>query len=366
MDLIIDTIPLLSPLTGVGKYTYEISKRLLHLQPTFYYGFYSKELRLPTLNTTKNFLDKFSGIKKLIRHTLELIPSKTYDVYFEPNFIPRKNINAHKVVTTIHDLSFYKHKEWHPKETIQYFDKYFLPRIKKTDVIITDSNYIKNELIQTFGFDSDMIKAIHLGIDFDVFKPYPQQSLQITRQKFNLPQDFILFVGSIEPRKNLVNLLKAYNILPPSIKRRFPLLLVGFRGWNNAEVMEIIDKNKDFISYLGYVDITSLAHLYNLATLFVYPSLYEGFGFPPLEAMACHTAVVTSAVASLPEVCQDSAVYVNPLDIEDIKQKILMLLEDKTTREQLSTKAVEHVKQFTWSKTAQKHLEIFTKDGDGS
>jgi glycosyltransferase involved in cell wall biosynthesis len=138
-------------------------------------------------------------------------------------------------------------------------------------------------------------------------------------------------------------------------------VIAGFKGWENKEIMQIIEKNKEFITYLGYISDEELAAVYNKASCFVYPSFYEGFGLPPLEAMACGTPVVCSNVSSLPEVGGDAVVYCDPYSVEDIKNKIELVLLDEGLQKELSLKGLEQAQKFTWEKSAQEHIKIFNE-----
>ncbi|WP_310441886.1 glycosyltransferase family 1 protein [Sulfurimonas sp.] len=372
--ILIDAISLLSPLTGIGRYTYEISKRMQELSGSKYeiyfnYGFYSKELfgfqKEPTIieqkfKQLKSFVDRFPLLKKIMRFFYSAIAklhSDSFELYFQPNFIPSKNVKARKIICTLHDFSFKLQPEWHPKERLEYFNDNF-DLIKKADHIITGSNFTKQEIIDYMQIPQDKISVIYHGVNHELYKPYPQDELQDTKAKFDLPKKFLLFVGSIEPRKNLLFLLMAYNLLSREEKDELPLILVGFKGWENKEIMQEIEKNQEYIRYLGYITDTELAHIYNLATIFIYPSLYEGFGLPPLEAMACGTPVIVSNVASLPEVCADAALYIEPMDLQDIKDKILTLLGDEKLREELSKKSKAQAALFSWEKAAQEHFRV--------
>jgi len=250
---------------------------------------------------------------------------------------------------------------WHTKELIDHYNKNFFRLIKKADHIITGSNFTKQEIILYMQISQDKISVIYHGVNHELYKEYPKDELQETKAKFDLPKEFLLFVGSIEPRKNLLTLLRAYNLLSKDEKANLPLILVGFKGWENKEIMQEIEKNKEHIRYLGYVTDMQLAHIYNLAAIFVYPSLYEGFGLPPLEAMACGTPVIVSNTASIPEVCGDAALYVEPMEIQDIKDKILMLANDKKLREELSQKSKAQAAYFSWEKSADEHFEVIKK-----
>lgn len=376
--ILIDAVSLLSPLTGIGRYTYEISCRLQKLSVDKYeiffnYGYHSKELYGLSNNQSateqkakklQSFLKKFPLLKRLSRSFYLFITKfykTTYDLYFQPNFIPNSNIKAKKLICTVHDFSFKLQPHWHTKELIDHYNKNFFSLIKKADHIITGSNFTKQEIIDYMKIPQDKISVIHHGVNHELYKPYPQNELQETKAKFDLPKKFLLFVGSIEPRKNLLILLKAYNLLVKEEKDDLPLILVGFKGWENQEIMQDIGKNKEYIRYLGFVSDSELAHVYNLATVFIYPSLYEGFGLPPLEAMACGTPVIVSNVASLPEVCGDAALYVVPTDPIDIKNKILAIAKDEKLREKLSQKSKAQAALFSWEKSASDHFEVIKK-----
>ena len=343
MNIVVNAIPLLSPLTGIGRYTYEISKRLNNV--TYYYGFYSNKIIVKRSKLKQ--LIEILRLKKIIRKFIKKASfNRVFDIYWEPSFIPI-DINAKKVVTTIHDFSFLN-EEWHDKERYDYFKKNFYKNIKKSDFIITVSEFIRQEAIKKLDIPKEKIKAIYLGIEHNKF-----YHKNLEREKF------ILFVGSIEPRKNLVNLLKAYDLLDDNLKQEYPLYLVGFKGWNNKKIMELIKKNN--IRYFGFVEDTKLSELYNKTSLFIYPSLYEGFGLPPIEAMACGAPVLVSNISSIPEICKNYAFYCNPLDIYDICNQIKFLLENPDIRNSKTKKAIQYVKKFDWDITAKKHFEVFKK-----
>lgn len=365
--ILIDSVSLLSSLTGIGRYTSEISKYLeKELELTYFYGYYSHKRIEPSrdngMKSLKAFFSSVPLLKKTARKALTIASkffNSKFDLYWVPHFIPLDGVKSSKIVSTIHDLSFYLHPQWHPQERVEYFNKYFFKAIEKVDWIITVSEFSKNEIVKYLNYDENKITVIHNGVNQKLYKVYDASILNVTKIKFNLSDTFLLFVGSIEPRKNLLNLLKAYHLLEDEIKDTYPLILVGFKGWENKEIMQEIEKEKKHIRYLGYLSDEELAHVYNLATLFIYPSLYEGFGIPPLEAMASATAVISSDTSSLPEVCGDAAMYINPNKCEEITQSIQLLLSNKNKREELIEKGLQRVKEFTWEKSAKKHLEVF-------
>ena len=176
-----------------------------------------------------------------------------------------------------------------------------------------------------------------------------------------LPEKFILFVGSIEPRKNLKNVLMGYNSLPDAFKKECKFVLAGFSGWKNAEIKDIIRREGKNIVYLGYLSNLELAYLYNLASAFIYASLYEGFGIPPLEAMACGTPVIVSRNSSLPEVCADAAYYVDPLRIDSIAEGMYKIFSDSELKVSLVRRGVARAKSFSWDESALSHLSLFNE-----
>ncbi len=353
---------LLNSLTGIGRYNYEIAKYLNQAHPydcTFFYGYFSKRLveshPKPRTYSIYKMISRYQFIKYLLRKFIQkitLLGASQFDLYWQPNFIALSGIKAQKTVVTVHDFSWEHYPEFHPKERINYFQQNFYQSLKRCDHIITGSYFTKTEIMQRTPFTSDNITVIYHGIDHSLFYP---------RQQKNLEQKFILAVGSIEPRKNLKNLLLAYAALPLHVKETYHLILVGAAGWNNEDIMMLIAQQHPFVAYSGYVDDETLAKLYSDAELFIYPSFYEGFGIPPLEAMACGTPVVCSNASTLPEVCGDAAYYVDPYDKEAIRDALVFVLENETLQQQLRAKGLLHAKKFSWGKSAQEHDALFQK-----
>lgn len=369
MKIAIDAIPLFSPLTGIGKYTWQIARSLRAIDQvndySYFYGYFSKRLKYEKGAGGAGYQVK-EGIKKLpvlgssarqLARSLGILSLNRFDLFFEPNFIPL-NIRARRTVVTVADFSFEVHPSWHPNDRVEFFRKYFWKRIRRADGIIVISNFVKRSAID-FGLPAEKLRTIHLGVDREFFQLMEKEKLAATQKKFNLPDNFILFVGSIEPRKNLLRLMRAYLALDVRLRREFKLVLVGFKGWENREILELLSKAKGDILYTGFVSEQELGEIYNLATLFVFPSVYEGFGLPVLEAMACGCPVVASSVASLPEVCGDAALLVDPLDEASIADGLSRLVAGESLRRELRRKGLERAALFTWEKSAREHLIVF-------
>ena len=361
---LIDSISLLSPLTGIGRYTNEISKYIKNTndyQLNFFYGYYSSQLIEPnktaTIKTIKSFIIQNQFLKRIARKFI-FIYSKffkpSYELYWQPSMIPNINIKSKKVVTTVHDFSFILYRDFHPKERMKFFENNFFKNIKKSDIIITGSLFSKKEILERLDFKDEEVKVIYHGVNHKIFKIYKDTILN-----FDLPKKFILSVGSIEPRKNLLGLLKAYNLLDENLKDEYKLVLVGFKGWENKEFMQLINNDKKNIHYLGFISDEELAKVYNKATCFAFASFYEGFGLPILEAMACGTPVLSSNSSSMPEVGGDCVLYCNPHDVIDIKNNMEILLANKQLQKKLIEMGLKRVKNFSWEKSAIEHMKIF-------
>ncbi|NTV52445.1 MAG: glycosyltransferase family 4 protein [Candidatus Firestonebacteria bacterium] len=380
MNIVINAIPLLSTQTGVGNCIFNISHSLLKLDKvnryTFYYGYYStrlqssqepgnldNEVKFITLQRSKSMIKKIPFLGELSKSVIErynnaLSRKMNFDVYYEPNYIP-SGIHAKHLVTTVHDLSFHHHPEWHPDDRVKYFKRTFFPRVLKSDVITTDSHFIKQEVVNELGIAPDRVRVIYMGYDQSLFKVYPAAEVEAFRASRKLPKKFILFVGSIEPRKNLERLLIAYLQLPEAEKRECKLVLSGFAGWKNSAIMNLIQKAHEHVIFLGYLSVHELALLYNAATIFAYPSLYEGFGLPPIEAMACGTPVLVSRAASLPEVCGDAALYCDPLEVDQISSQLQKLFFDEGLQKRLVETGFQKIRNYTWDKSAEQLLQLF-------
>ena len=369
--IVINTIPLLGPLTGIGNYTFNLSKTFLSIGQgydyTFSYGNYcTKDIRtfedsvlLRGLSKVKENLKRtplFGAYGRMFKDIMPTLNKGKYDLYFEPNFIPT-NIKAEKIVTAVCDLSFKKFPHCHPRDRIEYFNKHFEEGLKRSDRVIVLSSKIKNELVDISGIKKDAINVIPAGVDREMFRFYPKEDVEKVCEKYHLPEKFILYVGAIEPRKNLKGLLNAYFRL--DVRKEFKLVLVGALGWENKDELQLFTNYEEDIIFLGHIPSIDIAHLMNKASCLVYPSIYEGFGLPPLEAMACGCPVVVSEVSSIPEACGDAAYYVDPYKPDSIAEGLNKVLTDETLRQVLIKNGLERIKSFSWEESARKHLEVF-------
>ncbi len=290
------------------------------------------------------------------------------DVFFAPNINFLAVSRKAKLVITAHDLSFeYFPESFSWKQRFWHYIINFRGLLKRADAIIAVSESTKKDIVSHYGISEKKVSVVYSGVDGE-FRPLSRnnEELIIVQKKYNLPYRFILSLGTFEPRKNTVSLVKAFEafcrIYPLQSKDTY-LVLAGAYGWKSRELKEAVVQSpiRDRIRVIGYVAPEDKPALYNLASTFVYPSIYEGFGFPPLEALACGTAVITSAVASLPEVVGDAAILIDPYIPDDITRALAELEVDSNLKEELYKKGITQAGKFQWLKTAEKTRKLFGK-----
>ncbi|SMC09482.1 glycosyltransferase family 4 protein [Nitratiruptor tergarcus] len=374
--ILIDTTPLLKDLSGVGYVTYQYAKELQKIYPNtlYYYAwFYSNKLRQRALGNYEkavNLAKKYLPRPYILTHSAKtaifnytLFKEKP-DIFIQPNYISFPTFFDIPTITFIHDLSHIRYKEYHPKERMEYFEKYLPKSIEKSTKIVTISEFTKQELINLNLCDEEKIEVIYNGID-PKFRPTTQSEFVSVAQKHNLQyQNYFLFVGTLEPRKNLRNLLAAYLQYLKTTNHPTPLVLAGGIGWRSEHFDDLLQKasNSGYVKRLGYVSEEELIALYGGAKAFIFPSFYEGFGLPPLEAMACGTPVIASNSSSIPEVIGDAGLLIDPHDTKQIRQALHQMDEDTVLRKELAVKGLIRAKQFSWESAAQKLSNIIEKN----
>jgi glycosyltransferase involved in cell wall biosynthesis len=301
-----------------------------------------------------------------IREQLELprrIPLA--DALWSPHYnIPVLPVRAKKHIVTIHDVFHLAFNNSLPLPQRIYSRNMFRRVIKKADKIITVSNNSFNEICRFTTVSPELVTVIYNGIDRELFQvETDRNNLNRIRQKYRLPEQFILSVGSIKPHKNLKRLLLAFRQLENDIGE-IKLVLAGkeegliTRDRESASLINDDPYLKSRVMFTGWIVREDLPRLYNMALFFVFPSLYEGFGFPPLEAMACGCPVLLSDIPVLQEICENAASYVDPLNVQDIAAGLRHLLKDQDLRHRLQASGLRRVGRFDWQESADRHMEV--------
>lgn len=355
-------------LGGIGTYTHNLVQQLNEIDEfNKYYLIHGESKDIQIYKTNEEILVKkysFSkGSRSIWRYfstPLKLKSMNQLDIVHDTYEIgPLSFKMPFKRIITVHDLSPFLFPNTFSYSTVLLHKILFSKTLRSVDKIITVSESSKYDLVTHFSVPEDKIKVIFNGVDTR-FKPLNKDNVNELLKMYNINFPFILYVGTLEPRKNIPILLKAYY----QLKKRninHKLVIAGKKGWKYQEIFETIDKLnlKDDIIFTGYVPENDLPALYNAADLFVYPSIYEGFGLPPLEAMACGTPVITSNTSSLPEVVGNAGIMVDPLDINELAYSMHEVLTNSTLKIDLSKKGLERAKMFSWEKCARETLEVY-------
>ena len=374
MRILVNAVVLTNILTGIGRTVKSLYTELEKYSDLdiWYFDGHNISKKMPSPPEKNSRWDKLVSIAwKMPPHLIFLIRkyrhkkqqklfyefSKDFDVYHEPGFFPFKTPESVKTVFTVHDLSLSSHPEWHPEERVKFFNHYAGEAFKYADFIVTPSEFSKLEVLKYFEFDNRKIRSVYWGYDREVF--YPRSKDEITKvcDKYKIKGDYLLCVGTNDPRKNLKGVFEAYKNLDSEIS----LVIAGWSGWDKTNGVD--SQNK--IIFTGHLSDEELTALYSGAAALVYPSFYEGFGLPALEAMACGTPVITSDCSSLPEVGGDAVQYCNPNDIKSIQRAIEKVIKDPSLQEDLRKKGLARAKEFSWEKSAEEYLEVFEIVGFG-
>ncbi|HOK09686.1 MAG TPA: glycosyltransferase family 1 protein [Candidatus Hydrogenedens sp.] len=349
-------------LSGTGRYTEELVKAFIQI-PNVVHIFLSspKPLNIPSEKLTINPLPNNRYITRLLqKHLLKKHFQKSQPdiVHFPATYGYKLGDIPH--ITTVHDLAFLNNPNWFPPHYRWFYKRRVEETIKFSQRFITDSYFSKRELQKYYNIDKDKIDVIYLGVS-DFFKPHTQQQIETIRNKYKLPPKYVLYAGTLEPRKNIPYLIEAWSYIADKIPHH--LVIIGRTGWNTYPIEEAIKKSKfnERIHRLGYISDIDLPVIISGAEIFIYLSFYEGFGLPPLEAMSCGTPVIASNCGSLNEILEDTALLVEPSDIQQIAEAIYNLCEDNTKRQVMSHNGIIHAQKFTWEKTAQKTIEAYKK-----
>jgi glycosyltransferase involved in cell wall biosynthesis len=261
---------------------------------------------------------------------------------------------------TIHDLSLLLHPETHEAARVRRARRRLPLMLRAARLVITPTESVRREVCEHLHLRPERVFAVPEAARA-VFRPMTPAKTLDARKRLGVEEDFLLFVGTIEPRKNLPILLEAYAELLRSAYTRARLVIAGQRGWLTGELFERLGESglADRVIFTGYLTDEELCALYSSCSAFVYPSLYEGFGLPPLEAMACGAPVIASRIASLSEVCGEAAIYFEPRDASRLAEQMSKLLFDEKERGRLALEGRKRAAEFSWERAARRTLEVY-------
>ncbi|MHB1133604.1 MAG: glycosyltransferase family 4 protein [Chloroflexota bacterium] len=372
MRIAIDYTPAVHQGAGIGRYTRCLVQALAELDAeNEYVLFYSYSGRKPEwpFAAHPNFIEKGVSVSdralSIIWHRLGLpLPVNlvvgSVQVYHATDFaLPPLRRSAGLV--TVHDLSFILFPDHADSGLVSYLERAVPQSVRRARLVLADSENTRNDLVCLLDAKPERVEVLYAGVEAR-FQPVVDETvLESVRQRYGLNWPFILSLGTIERRKNLARLVQAYGRLRARRPLLPKLLIVGRRGWLYEDVFAAVEELglQNEIIFPGYIADEDLPALYSLAQLFVYPSLYEGFGLPPLEAMACGTPVVAANTSSLPEVLVDAAVLVPPTDVEALADGMGRALADEELRASLRERGLVRAGDFTWQRAARRLLDIY-------
>lgn len=379
MNVFLDAQPLLGTRSGIARYVECLYRDLcklddqLHITLAFNRiakGIDRSQLQLDTTTThlIRNSRYPYKVIRRFMKpNPLYSIPydwgilHKKADIFHGTNFIYHP-IGHGRTVITIHDLAYMKFPESTSDRIYRHHTRWVPYSAQRADHIIADSSQTKQDIVDLLNIAPDKVDVILIAAD-DHFRPLPEHIYRPLIEKYNLPERYYLFVGTVEPRKNLLGLVQAYHLLKQNHSIAEKLVIVGAKGWKFSPIFEWIQQHglDNDIIFTGFVEDDDLVAIYNGATLFVMPSIYEGFGIPILEAMQCGIPVIGSNVSSIPEVIGTSGMMVAPDDYEGWAQAMYRLATDESVHRHYAAESLKRAEQFNWRKVATQTKQVYDK-----
>lgn len=353
--------------TGIGTYTYQLINSINKVDNINDYLVFLPEnsaldlsdnfnVELVRATASANFWDEVRVPNTLDNGTIDLyhVPQNGVGLY--------TNIDCHKAIT-LHDIIPLRMPETVSDRYLYIFNNELPKIINGCDGILTVSEFSKQDIAKEFNFPENKIFVTHLAAE-DIYRPLDKyQCKKILEKEYNIKEDFILYVGGFSPRKNILGLIEAFSILPKDIKKNLKLVITGKKGISYSIYKErAIDLHiEDDVIFTDFIPLEKLPIFYNASELLAYPSFYEGFGLPPLEAMACGTPVIASNVTSVPEVCYESALLINPYDIKELATSIEKVLKDESLRSKMINNGLIQSSKYSWNITAKSTIRSYEK-----
>lgn len=366
MKLILAVDAITPPLTGIGRYAWELASHYQRPQQGlnsvrfFLAGHWVTDpaaLLLPSPVLAAKRKRRFLRAPASWRRWRMQCKMRDH-VFHSPNYFLPPSVESG--IVTVHDLSVFKYPETHPLERIRHFERGFTSTLSRAVHLITDSEAIRREIVDHYGWSADKVTAIHLGVSPEFRPRGPTELADVLGEKGLVVGRYALCVSTLEPRKRIGHLLAAYRALPIGLRNRYPLVLAGSRGWLSDGLLAQIEEGErqGWLRYVGFVPESFLPALYAGARAFLFPSVYEGFGLPVLEALASGIPTLTSNCSSLPEVADGAAWLVEPDAHEALRDGIEHVLCDETWRANAVRRGLHVAAQYTWAACASRTLEL--------
>jgi len=373
MRVVMNAMAAMGKRTGVGHYTVELTKALRRagVNVVEYPHPLSARLRtklvgevVPASSSGEVLTSNRSLLRRIGRapfrwswrawieiEARQAFRPRLVDLYHEPNFFPLRT--RIPTAVTVHDLSAVLHPEWHPADRAAKFATEFLPRVRDFAHILTDSDSARDEILRTLNLPGDRVTRAYPGVR-PAFRSLPRDEVQATLERLGLPATYFLHVGTLEPRKNLLMLMKTFTTLPTEMRERCPLIIVGPWGWRFEELATYYEteaKHRNVI-HLGYASESDLPAIYNGAKALVFPTWYEGFGLPAAEMLACGGAVLASSTPAVAEVLGGCGMLLDPADSDAWRNAMTRAIDEPKWIDELKRGGPERAAEFTWANCA--------------
>lgn len=370
MRIALDGVPLAEPKTGIGHYTFELARGLAALAPEYDFELVA---HVPIETMVEDAFDAALPANLRAVHARVNSLSRRWWTIGLPLYVQQNGItlfhgtnykiplwNRCRTVVTIHDLSLLLHSHTHEAELVRRARRRLPATARMASKIITDSESVKREICEHLKVRPEKIAVVPLA-SRRAFRPVAAAQAAEARRRLGVEEEFLLFVGTVEPRKNLLTLVRAFEELTRRTALRPQLVIAGQKGWLTEELFALIEQSglSARILFTGYISDEDLAALYSSCRVCVYPSLYEGFGLPPLEAMSCGAPVITSRIPVIMETMGDAARLVEPTNVRELADTIADVCGRAEERARLSAIGIAQAAKFTWERTARLTLDVY-------